>query len=486
MSDILHLRQTGAPHRLNQNVLGLNCPVPWDVPHEDPLIVEPLRELAPALLRFPGGTVANFFNWRTGQLEVEEVPNESVYRSYIRSRVPDSHARHPNGAHMQQFAKLAQAVGAEVVLVANLETSTIEDQVDWLQSMRRDGVLPTQIELGNEFYHNMLNDPTSRALFPDYDTTNELTRQYAEAFRRMLDPGAKLAIQASPSRFQFTSPETTSTVHYEADRIWHWDEGLRPEPWFDAVTVHPYPSMDGVAGPGARTRFPDDPEPIFAALMARVDDGVRRCLDFLIEKVPGKEIWISEWGMGEFGHVLKGEDEPKMTNAWVHALSRYMLTALSYPPVRWLTIHALYANGNQWAPLRRLDEGGYGPWGTFQMLRLFHGSVNGGASYLPVEVDRAIRRGGNGTIPDETFADIAVGLFEREGETHLLVQNATTDTAVLDVEELHIGTPARIDAIITPDLTALAYTAPPERRDHSGHLRVELPPYSLQRVTWTD
>jgi hypothetical protein len=485
MGEVLHIRRTGSSYRLDRNVLGLNCPVPWDVPHEDPLLVEPLRELAPALLRFPGGTVANYFNWRTGQLEVEEAPNESVYRSYIRSRVPDSLARHPNGAHMKDFAELAGAVGAEVVLVANLETSTVEDQAEWLESMKREGVLPTQVELGNEFYHAMLDDPTCRARFPDYETTSELSRQYAEAFRRVLEPSAKLSIQASPSRFHFTSPHATSAGHYEAARIWHWDDGLRPESWFDAVTVHPYPSMDGVAGPGARARFPDDPEPVFAALMARVDDGLRRCLDFLVGKVPGKEIWISEWGMGEFGHILRGEERPAMTNAWVHALARYLLTALSYPPVRWMAIHALYGNGNQWAPLRRLPEGGYGPWGVFQLLRLFHGSVNGGAAYSGVTLDGTSRHPGNGTIPEETYADVAAGLFERGGETHLLVQNATPISAVLDVGSLDIGAPARIDAIVTPDLTDLAAVTPPETRHHDGGLRIELPPYSLQRMVWT-
>jgi hypothetical protein len=189
--------------------------------------------------------------------------------------------------------------------------------------------------------------------------------------------------------------------------------------------------------------------------------------------------------MGEFGHILRGEERPVMTNAWVHALARYMLTALTYPAVRWMTIHALYGNGNQWAPLRRLPEGGYGPWGVFQLLRLFHGSVNGGGAYSGVTLDGTSLHQGNGTIPEESYADVAAGLFERDGETHLLVQNATPTSAVLDVGSLDIGAPARIDAIVTPDLTDLAAITPPETRDHDGGLRIELAPYSLQRMVWT-
>lgn len=484
MAESLVLRREGPPHQLDDHVLGLNCPVPWDVPHEDPLLVEPLKELGPALLRFPGGTVANFFNWRSGQLEVDEVPNESVYRAYIRSRVADSQERHPNGAHMKEFTELARAVGAEVVLVANLETSSVQDQVEWLESMRAEGVLPSKVELGNEFYHAMLDDPTSRARFPDYETTTRLGHEYAEAFRTVLGPDAKLAIQSSPSRFHFSSPEDNAAVHYEAERIWDWDNHLRPEPWFDAVTVHPYPSMDGVAGRGARARFHDDPEPVFHALMARVDDGVRRCIRFLGKAMPGKEIWISEWGMGEFGHILKGEPAPTLTNAWVHALARYMLTALSFPAVRWMTIHALYANGNQWAPVRRLPEGGYGPWGTYQLLRLFHQSVNGGASYQAVEIPGTPRQRGDGMIPHETYATMLGALFEKRTETHLFLQNATRYGAVVDVSGLGLGSPSRIDSLETPDLTAPAAIEPPPSHQHGGGTSLELPALSIQRVVW--
>ena len=46
---------------------------------EDPNKVTPAKALAPALLRFPGGTIANYYNWQTGQIEVPLVETSTRY-----------------------------------------------------------------------------------------------------------------------------------------------------------------------------------------------------------------------------------------------------------------------------------------------------------------------------------------------------------------------------------------------------------------------
>ena len=74
----------------------------------------------------------------------------------------------------------------------------------------------------------------------------------------------------------------------------------RPEPWFDAVTIHLYPRLNDVLGPGAA----DEPlTPRLAvrhlrALAARMDDGTDTEVQDIARRLPGKEIWITEWNPG--------------------------------------------------------------------------------------------------------------------------------------------------------------------------------------------
>ena len=98
-----------------------------------------------------------------------------------------------------------------------------------------------------------------------------MMKQYLDAISPCLPPNAKIAVQAAASGFTVHDHPTAPFWK----RIEKWDDDLRPEPWFDAVTIHLYPRLNEVVGRGA-AKDPLTP-PIarrnLRALMARVDEG---------------------------------------------------------------------------------------------------------------------------------------------------------------------------------------------------------------------
>src|SRR4030042_5147938 len=66
----LVLRPTGQSRDLPKFLFGVNSPITYDIPYESPGFAEFIRkELGPGYLRLPGGTVANYYNWRPVNLE---------------------------------------------------------------------------------------------------------------------------------------------------------------------------------------------------------------------------------------------------------------------------------------------------------------------------------------------------------------------------------------------------------------------------------
>src|SRR5688572_24238344 len=98
-------------------MLGFNAPVPYQIPHEHPRFAEAVSLLSPGNLRWPGGSVANFFEWRSGQLVVPLEGEASMYRRFMASMAGGSSRMHPNGSHAKEFSAVAESVGAELVWV---------------------------------------------------------------------------------------------------------------------------------------------------------------------------------------------------------------------------------------------------------------------------------------------------------------------------------------------------------------------------------
>jgi hypothetical protein len=478
---MLKAHPAGPARPLPQRVLGLNSPVTYRLPYEDPAMIEPTKALAPAWLRFPGGTVANYFDWRTGWLRVPATENPSIYRRFLLQAQEWVPKLHPGGITIEQFTKIAHEVGAEIVFVPNLETSTVEEQTAWFKDMAAKGVAPRCLEMGNEFYIAILDDPETMRIFPDLAATHKIMKTYLEAFRPYLPDDVRVSAQAGASRLHHRKdPGGTDWRH----RAWVWDDALEEEPWFDAVTAHMYPDLAAVAGPGALAGLPGNMDMVYPALIARVDEGFDRCLSFISKKLPNTEIWVTEWGPLITGAVMLGQPI-YWTGMWVQTVARGVLSLLRHPAVTVVNYHALFFDGGLMALFRTLPGGGYEPVGGNRLLAWFHEAANGGAIYHPVRLEGVIQREAQGTLPGEKFDEVAAALLEKEEAYHLIAHNAISEPRQVDLSGLGLpGAPILVEMMETPDLAENFSSAAPPVRTLSPASALDLPPYSITRVLW--
>lgn len=480
---MLELKPKGAERSLPERLFGFNSPVTYRVPHEDPMMIPAAKKLEPAFLRFPGGTVANYFDWRTGQLKVPRVEEgASVYRKFLIQAEPWTRQLHPNGVTMERFTRIAKEVDAEVVFVPNLESSTLEEQAAWFADMESKGVVPRLIEMGNEFYLALLGDKETKRIFPDWATTLRITKDYLDAFRSHLPQDARIAVQAAASRLHSLEDPGEESWHH---RAWLWDDALSSEPWFDAVTAHLYPDISAVPGPDALAGLPGNMDKVYPALVARADEGLERALDFIRQKLPDKEIWITEWGPLAAGALFQGK-RVVFTAMWLHMVARGCLSLLKVPLVTIVLYHALFFDGSLMAVFGPDPSGqGYVPTGPAGLLHWFHEAANRGATYQQIEVEGAKRIVAQGTIPNEGFHDVEAALFQKKGSATLIAHNASSSGKRVGLSSLMEGkAPDKVEVIETPDLAEEYSTGVPPVREIEAGSTLEMPAYSILRAVW--
>lgn len=471
---MLELRATGDRRRLPYRILGFNSPVPYSLPWEDPAIVPLVRELAPALLRFPGGTVANFWDWREGQLRVPETEGASQYRTFLVRAAQMSRTMHPAGCSIEQFARFAAETGAELVVCANLESATPDDQAAWFAHMREAGVAPTLVEMGNEFSIALLGDAESMRRFPDWDRTVKLTREYLDAIGPYLPDGARIALQSAASRF-YHADEPAAPL---GRRMWTWDDDAERsgrDDWFHAVTAHLYPAVQGVFGPGGA---PSDADDVCRGVVARAHAGTARLLEHLEATMPGKQVWVTEWGVEAAGQVIRGE-RTGFTGLWLHVLARMLLAMLRHPSVTIAQYHALFFDGGVYSLFRRdRESGGYRQIGPAGLFRWFNEAANLGATYERMHVPGARMVAGGGLV-DESYPEIEAAAFERDGRRVVFVHNASPDAHTLSLG----GAPARVEALVARPGDDLS-RGTPEPVDLPASEVLDVPGWSVVRAEW--
>lgn len=112
---------------------------------KDGKILQQLKEMPCTLLRYPGGTVADNFNWKTATLEnTAEFPFESGEA----------------GTNFDEFMNFCNQLKAEPLLVVNTKSWFVKNEVekgaqyaaDWVKYCKKKGYHVKYWEIGNETY----------------------------------------------------------------------------------------------------------------------------------------------------------------------------------------------------------------------------------------------------------------------------------------------------------------------------------------------
>jgi len=479
--DRVTLVSTGESRKLPASLLGLQAVPLYEHLADNPVKVAIAKEMAPAFVRFPGGMVGNYYNWRSGQLELNVQPNSSATYRFFARVAEQIKQLHPQGVFIEPYYQFSQAIGAEIVLLVNLETSSVADQVEWFKKMKGEGILPRYLELGNEFWLAMLGDSNVLKKWPDASTTMRVMKEYHDALQPDFIVGTKVAVQAAASRFYVTN---TGGKLVHPTVLKNWDDALKPEPWFDAVTIHLYPEVDRIAGAGLRETLPKNMGMVLPAAMARCDQGVDEAISAVEKQLPGKEIWITEWSGYSWAGADPSSQASRILGLHVHLTTRMLMTFLRHPSVTMTEYHMLNFSGGPMS-LYRYDAKSktYVPISSAIILKWFNQAANGGATFQRLQVEGAKWVHSSAT-PEEGYYDIEVAQFQKGNTTTLIIHNASAEARRLSVSGLVSGKlPTKIECSVVVPIDDYSSVAPPVKGMEPAE-EIEIPAYSVTRVVW--
>ncbi len=158
---------------VDEKVFGLNTAV-WDSAYPDPQTVLDLKDMQVRVLRYPGGSSADDYNWQNNTSQVE--------------------GQNAGSTDFDTFSASALAAGTQVVITANYGSGTSQEAAAWVTySNVTKGYGFKYWEIGNECYGTW---ETDKQALP-YDPYTYATRavQYIQAMKAV-DPTIKIGVVA--------------------------------------------------------------------------------------------------------------------------------------------------------------------------------------------------------------------------------------------------------------------------------------------------
>ena len=324
---------------IRPDALGFNANFVRGGSYQDAALLKTIESLAPGHLRYPAGTLANYWDWRAGwvQKDIGKLPHGW---SNLK----------PNFNTLEDLKIGVDATGATPLFVLNMLHSTLDNELEMLRAARKLGMPIKLVELGNEFY---LSSPDYIEKFPTPESYGAMANEWAAKIKAEF-PGVQIAAIGAA-----TNPP-------DDERRQTWDEKLYPVldgKNIDAITLHVYQG----AGVGKRSKAMEATGLIGEAKQPKAksdmwdsdeaqteqwqqfqtDAGLTRMMSqpatrfFYLKELKtlpaGMEAWITEYNLFDRVGPVRG--------TWAHGLFAAMLPLnfVRNPKIQMLTYHDLYS-----------------------------------------------------------------------------------------------------------------------------------------------
>ena len=321
-SDVLRLEiDTHTAQPLRHALYGFNTNMmSGDYGYLDTDFVALTKALAPKTLRFPGGTVGNFYHWEPGGFFESEMA--STLNAKLNKRNKDNYVKlqeRRNGKiAFDDFMELCDTLHITPVVVVNLWTGSPEESATWVRYAKNKGYEITHWELGNEYYlpHYLNKYRTVESYIAE-------AKKHASAMKAV-NPDIKVSVCATPLGFH-----KEGWLVKRQQRI--WDEGLAADSsFYDAYTVHAY---------AYKAVQKKKIEEMRCYLMGWVHFGMAEALDYYQKLFPNKEMWITEWNIANPAN--------RVANTQLHAMyvGDFFLKMLTTPNITQANFHVIAGPG---------------------------------------------------------------------------------------------------------------------------------------------
>lgn len=209
---------------VNPNIFGVNIGFAFARElDKDSGFVQLLRAMHPATLRFPGGTVANFYH-----------PNLPVYGFKLNELIgtgglPLYNQQSKRSENiLYNFIRLSKAVGSSAIFCANLLNGTVEETMFVLDELSKNNIPILGVELGNEFH--LL--PYRKDIFTSADVYIQKVKTTADAIHSKY-PNIKIAVVGADVVEKNDNNARSKFMH-------NWNQTLSQQNFYDAYVWHYY------------------------------------------------------------------------------------------------------------------------------------------------------------------------------------------------------------------------------------------------------
>lgn len=485
----------GEPKRPNPLILGVNENVVNTT--GEPAEIAMWRLVRPTLIRHPGGTVASYWDWKTGGLvpvkQLFDALNGPIYAPSSNSmvgmypRVEANRKANKNGNYsVDGFVAFAKKIDAQVVWILNTMTDAPENliaQVEYLKSKQ----YPLDfIELGNEN-----NGSIFKGRFP---AVEDYYREMSPIVKNIRDisPSTQLAY---PSAVEMCDKmDSDTTIGQGDERHEHWMRWINAQNDGVHSVSHKYQGA-AHADPGFAKAFADLSEKDLAVFLLQSPEYmIRNAADSMRGK--NKEIWFTEYNLWVQNGVLSN-----YAWSWTQALymAHWQLRLLVHPSFKMALYHSF--SGAQFSLVRPNKDSPEYPYRVSPAAELFSQiaeSVRGAESATTVLFTAEPSEPGKLRWEKSGPSSKLIGLrLDKKGEKHLIVLNLSKGEIAVKSDFLSGENPARAFSIssrklsgeilkaIDPKTTSFPLTAPIEPQTIStASGMITLPPFSFCKWVW--
>ncbi len=280
-----------------------------------------LTSLGPGLLRYPGGTIGNYWNWSTGWFQ----PN-GPWPGQIHGQTGEVIAQFDNSLAVYKSA--LQRTGAKALFMLNMLTTSgrlgtsadnsamIQNQVQFLQSAVANGIVVDRVELGNEFY---LSGYAPGANGSDYSQRFPTAASYAQQAN-----GWVSALRSTFPNLRIAAVGADATGN-NAPRREGWNAGVLANlAGVDALTLHPFIRVTNASA---------TPQSLLALPYRRIQN--LSANEFAAIASRGLSAWVTEFNLVDATPGLT------FAGTWTHGLfiAAYAVMLAQVPTVGLIDLH---------------------------------------------------------------------------------------------------------------------------------------------------
>jgi hypothetical protein len=420
-----------------------------------------LKKFAPGVLRYPGGTVANYWSWPDGWFQPGEWPGEPA--KAVNDTLPVFGTGLAAAGAVPLFDLNTVTFNGAVGSAAD-NTAQLDQQLQALQSAAGDGLPVTMVELGNELYQS------------GYISTGPDGQDYTERFPTAADYATQMNawISALHSAFPGVKVAAAATdandVIGVAPRRSSWNATVLPLlKGEDAVTIHDNLRVfDASSSPATVLAYP---YLHFQKLKAH---------ELALLHSDQLPVWVTEFNLADQtqGHVFQG--------TWLHGLfvAAQALLFTGDPDITYAGLNATIGAAS--APIFSSTQGfGSGGPATVRLALTAAGTT---LSMIQAAFHRATAAQVLSFSPSPalgtTGAPVLLGqVLTTHGGPEVLLENLSSQPATVDVSAILPGA-LTVTQVTAPSITTKV-TGPgsTETSTSAASGAVQIEPYALADIS---